>query len=224
MQPLPIALPNTGERCVPDSMAPDDRVLLEHVARYAWAVRLLGPAPRRVLDAPCGAGYGTQLLAQAGHHVVGLDVDPNAVAYARTRYAHERARFRVADLAGPGLGGPFAAVVCFEGIEHVRDQATAAANLCQALAPGGVLLVSAPIAGSPGAGSPFHVAEPELGAFVELFAPRLRTLRLAGQVRRPGDADLGDAWYVLLVGQTAGPPGPAPAPGGAGPEPPVSAG
>jgi SAM-dependent methyltransferase len=212
MQPLPIALPNTGERCVPDAMAPDDRVLLEHVARYAWAVKLLGPTPRRVLDAPCGAGYGTQLLARAGHQAVGLDVDPNAIAYARTRYAHERARFRVADLTGPGLldaadaGGPFGAVVCFEGIEHVRDQATAAANLCQALAPGGVLLVSAPLAGSPGAGSPFHVAEPELGAFVELFAPRLRTLRLAGQVRRPCDADLGDAWYVLLVGQTR-PPG-----------------
>lgn len=204
---MPATLPNTGERCVPDAMNPGDRVLYEHVARYAWAAKLLSGAPRRVLDAPCGAGYGTQLLAKAGHQAVGLDVDANAVAYARERYPHERARYRVADLTGPGLGGPFQAVVCFEGIEHVADQPTAAANLCKALTPGGLLLVSAPRAGSPGAGSPFHVAEPQLGGFVELFAPHLQTVRLVGQVRAPGDADLGTAWYLLLVGQTRPQPG-----------------
>lgn len=205
-------LPNTGERCVPDAMRVDDRVLAEHVARYAWAGKLLHGGPRTVLDAPCGAGYGSHLLAQGGHDVVGLDVDPNAVAYAGQRYRHQRVRYRVGDLVEDDLGGPYGAVVCFEGIEHVKDQTTAAANLCRAVAPGGLLLVSTPHPGSPGAGSPFHTNEPELGAFVELFAPHLTTLRLCGQLARPGDADLGDAWYVLLVGQTRPPPS---APGGA---------
>ena len=199
--PIVPALVNTGERCVPDAMALDDRVLSEHVARYAWAAKLLGPA-KGVLDAPCGAGYGTQLLARAGHRVLGLDVDAGAVTYARQRYPHERAAYRIADLCGPDLGGPFEAVVCFEGIEHVLDQPAAAANLCRALVPGGLLLVSAPRPGSPGAGSPFHTTEPTLGALVELFAPHLHQVRLTGQRRVPGDAPLGEAWYVLLVGQT----------------------
>ena len=51
----------TGERVIPGQVDAD--LLNEHLARYAFAVRLAGG--KRVLDAGCGAGYGSAELAVA---------------------------------------------------------------------------------------------------------------------------------------------------------------
>jgi 2-polyprenyl-3-methyl-5-hydroxy-6-metoxy-1,4-benzoquinol methylase len=195
-----------GERCVPAAMHSQDPVLREHLERYRWATNQLArrvPSESLVLDVPCGAGYGTRMLADAGPdlRVYGADIDARTVAYARETYDHPRVAFHEADMEVPLYFGPYDAVVCFEGIEHVGDQPRAAGNLVDALGPGGLLIVSTPRVGGPGAGSAWHTHEMTLDEFVALFAPRLAGIQVFGQERRVGDCDAREARYFILAGR-----------------------
>ena len=92
----------TGERLIPGQVDVD--LLNEHMARYTFAVRLA--RGKRVLDAGCGAGYGSAELAQVaatrgiplqdavfpryasdGHALIMSGV-PTAVLAFATRYTH----------------------------------------------------------------------------------------------------------------------------------------
>jgi SAM-dependent methyltransferase len=69
----------------------------------------------RVLDAGCGPGRIGGFLADAGHHVVGVDVDPKLIAAAE--HDHPGPRWVVGDLAeldlpAEGISDPFDAIVC----------------------------------------------------------------------------------------------------------------
>ena len=71
----------TGERFLPGVVG---EIAYEHCHRYAFARRFV--AGRRVLDAACGEGYGSALLAEAADTVVGVDIDAQVVAKAATTY------------------------------------------------------------------------------------------------------------------------------------------
>ena len=95
-----------------------------HLARYRFAVHALGdPAPRRILDAACGVGYGSRHLANAlGAHVVGIDRSEHALAVARREFAADRVEFLRDDcetLTGVAALGPFDALVTFETLGHL---------------------------------------------------------------------------------------------------------
>jgi SAM-dependent methyltransferase len=69
----------------------------------------------RVLDAGCGPGRVGGFLAEVGHDVVGVDVDPELIAAAELD--HPGPRWLVGDLAlldlpSIGVAEPFDAVVC----------------------------------------------------------------------------------------------------------------
>lgn len=107
-----------GERQV----APDlSGIRRDHTARYDFAARNL-PRGSRILDMACGVGYGAYILAKAGHRVLAVDNDEEAIAYAREHYAHKKVAPVVQDATrfrpGPGV---FDAVTCFETIEHIED-------------------------------------------------------------------------------------------------------
>lgn len=53
----------------------------------------------RILDAGAGTGRTGAYLATRGHHVTGVDLDPDLVEYARQNYPD--AEWHVGDLAGP---------------------------------------------------------------------------------------------------------------------------
>ena len=65
----------TGERVIPDQVDVD--LLNEHLARYTFAARLA--SGKRVLDAGCGAGYGSAELARTAQRVIGIDRAAEAV-------------------------------------------------------------------------------------------------------------------------------------------------
>lgn len=99
----------------------------DHVARYEWAARVL-PYGSRVLDIACGVGYGARILAEAGHHVMAVDISVEAIAYGKTHYAHDRIRWCVSSaeyLDKSTLDfidtGALDAVVSFETIEHLKN-------------------------------------------------------------------------------------------------------
>lgn len=62
------------------------------------------PRGARVLDAGCGPGRVAGALHERGHDVLGVDVDPELIAAARTD--HPGPRWQVADLAALDLDEP----------------------------------------------------------------------------------------------------------------------
>ena len=131
----------TGERLIPGEV--DIDLLNEHMARYHFAVRLA--RGKRVLDAGCGAGYGSAELADVAESVTGIDIAPEAVEHARAHYALPNLVFEQASCTLLPYGdGVFDLVVAFEVIEHLADWRAFLQEVRRVLAPAGQLIVSTP--------------------------------------------------------------------------------
>ena len=121
----------TGERFTPECVR---EIAYEHWHRYAWASRLV--TGMQVLDAACGEGYGTRLLARTAGSVVGVDIDPGAIEHARRRYAGPATRFECADCTRLPLDDDSVdAVVSFETLEHLEAQDRLLAEFRRVLRP-----------------------------------------------------------------------------------------
>ena len=152
----------TGERIIPGQVDVD--LFNEHMARYTFAARLA--RGKRVLDAGCGAGYGSAELAQAADSVVGVDLAAEAVDLARASYGLPNLRFEQASCeALPHPGGSFDLVVAFEVIEHLVHWREFLLEARRVLAPAGQIVISTPNklyyteSRGPTGANPFHVHE-----------------------------------------------------------------
>jgi 2-polyprenyl-3-methyl-5-hydroxy-6-metoxy-1,4-benzoquinol methylase len=146
------------ERFEPVTMA---RTLIEaeHQARYQWATQAV--RGRTVLDAGCGLGYGTVVLAEAGAaHAIGIDLSAHAIADARALAGSQPVEYRVGDLHElPFDARAFDLVVCFEAIEHMHDVEGALDEFKRVLVADGLLLISSPNRGIYPGGNPYHLNE-----------------------------------------------------------------
>lgn len=124
-----------------DIWPPDRRQA--HLDRYIFAKRFC--MGRSVVDAACGTGYGTAILSRLARHVMGVDVDQEAVQYATRKYNRRNAKFVVTDVrALPVDSASYDAVVSFETLEHVESDKLALAEFSRILGPAGTLIVSVP--------------------------------------------------------------------------------
>lgn len=131
----------TGERVIPGHV--DANLWNEHAARYAFAERLA--RGRRVVDAGCGTGYGSAMLARCAALVTGLDVSAGALAYAREHYAGSNIHWTQASCTDiPIATASVDLVVAFEVIEHLTNWPGLLDEARRILAPGGQLIVSTP--------------------------------------------------------------------------------
>ncbi len=131
----------TGERVIPGEV--DTDLWNEHVARYAFAARLA--RTRRVLDAGCGAGYGSAYLARTAAGVVGLDRSTDALEFAISHYQSENLKYVQGSCDSlPIRSGSVDLVVSFEVIEHLKDWAIFLSEARRVLAPGGQAIISTP--------------------------------------------------------------------------------
>jgi SAM-dependent methyltransferase len=117
-----------------------------HTARAALARIEPYVEGRRLLDLGCWVGY---LLAEArdrGWEVLGVEPSAFAAAHARDAFGLEIVEqdLLTADLPA----GAFDAVVLGDVIEHLTDPLTALERIGRLLAPGGVLFLTVPDAGS----------------------------------------------------------------------------
>ena len=158
----------TGERVIPGQVDAD--LLNEHLARYAFAARL--SRRKQVLDAGCGAGYGSAELARKAASVLGIDRSAEAIAFARAQYPAPNLRFEEADCTAlPAADGSIDLVVAFEVIEHLQDWRAFLREARRVLAPAGQFIVSTPnkryYSESRGCSgpNPFHVHEFEFEEF-----------------------------------------------------------
>ena len=150
----------TGERVIPELFAYDSRDLACHLARYVWALEFC--VRKRVLDCSAGSGYGTMILSWVADFVLGVDIAPDAVAYAREHYSTPRNRFVIGDAMNlipliSNMGGEwdFDVVVSFETIEHLAHPGLFIQAVWDTLEPGGLFIASAP----ENSGSSFHIRD-----------------------------------------------------------------
>ena len=132
----------TGERFTPEC---EREIWYEHLHRYAFAAQWVRGA--RILDAACGEGYGSALLAEAAESVTGVDIAPEAIEHARRRYGHLRnLRFEVADCTQlPFNDDEFRQVVSFETLEHLAEQEALLAEFRRVLADDLEMLANRPV-------------------------------------------------------------------------------
>jgi trans-aconitate 2-methyltransferase len=122
-----------------------------------WGSTVLDRLPligdERVLDAGCGTGRVTELLADRlpNGHVVALDGSPSMVEAARERLARfgDRIEYVVADLATPlPIDGSVDAVLSTATFHWVLDHDALFANLARVTRPGGWLVAQCGGAGN----------------------------------------------------------------------------
>ena len=206
----------TGERFLPEVHGP---IWYEHWHRYAAVAPLA--RGKRVLDAACGEGYGTFLLARHAGSAVGVDVSAQAIAHARTRYARPSLDFVAASVTAlPLPDASIDLVVSFETIEHLTAQREMLAEFRRVLVPDGVLVISSPnrpvYNEGGGVENHYHVREldrEELQALLEPGFPRQGwyAQRVIAQsalwAQAPGDA--GVAFVTLAEDMPAAAAAPA---------------
>ena len=163
--------PLTGERTVP-GVASENYWFQRHVAAYRLAAARVGGV---VIDAGCGEGYGSAILARNARQVIGLDIDEPTLTHARARYAGIGfVRANLTRLPVDAVDG----VVCLQVLEHLSDADGFLAECARVLRPSGVLVLSTPNRLTFPAGiNPFHVHEfdpDELGTLLRRHFPDVR--------------------------------------------------
>jgi len=171
----------TGERFTPECLR---EIRYEHFHRYALAADWV--AGLKVLDAACGEGYGSHLLAAKASQVTGIDLADEAVAHAKSRYVRENLEFVSGDCCEtPFADNSFDCIVSFETLEHLENHRALLTEFRRLLKPSGFLLISSPdkavYTDKMGNANPFHVSELYRPEFEHLLAEFFPTVRLLGQ-------------------------------------------
>jgi len=170
------------ERIVPDEESPG--IVALHLKRYLFAAAYC--VGKAVLDAACGVGYGSAELGRVASRVVGVDVDPETIAYARSRYGGANVEFETMDVSSLRVADDsFDVVVSFETIEHVADAETFLREVTRVLRPNGTLVVSTPNAPrtTTSPDNPYHRVEFARADFEALLSAHFGDVELFGQRR-----------------------------------------
>jgi 2-polyprenyl-3-methyl-5-hydroxy-6-metoxy-1,4-benzoquinol methylase len=134
------------ERLTLEAASSHELIASEHRHRYEFAAALC--RDRSVLDLCCGSGYGSEILATSAREVVGVDNDVATIDMAQATLGRTpEVSFEVADAVAylrQGARGRFEVIVCFEGLEHLRELDDALTLLREHAEAGSRLVLSVP--------------------------------------------------------------------------------
>ncbi len=95
----------------------------------------------RVLDIGCGIGALTFDVAVRSHaRVVGIDLNPDHIATARSKYSHPNIVYVKGDVLKTRLEGPFDVVMLSNVLEHLQDRPEFLRRITASVRPSRVLL------------------------------------------------------------------------------------
>jgi len=127
-----------------DSLRHAPREVLQRMTCYKFAARMIG-THKRVLDIGCAEGLGTSLLAVECGNACGVDLDPRAIASARTNWRRAGIRFVCGDIFERGRSA-YDGVVCIDngGLFSERRLGRLIKVLARSLTSDGVAVVGLP--------------------------------------------------------------------------------
>lgn len=96
----------------------EDMLIRRHIERYAYIRQF---AYGKVLDAACGVGYGTYLVAKNPdvEQILGVDCDSKTIAFANDNYENEKISFQCSYFEE--VKGNYDVLLSLETIEHLDD-------------------------------------------------------------------------------------------------------
>ena len=183
----------TGERLVPGKV--DVELETEHINRYIFANTVV--KDKKVLDAACGTGYGSALMAKTAASVFGVDISDEAISYAKNNYNAPNISFSVADIASlPFEDNFFDVVISFETIEHVdtQKQEKFLSEVKRTLKNDGIFIVSTPnrdVYKNRGENH-FHVAELSFAEFKSFLDGKFQNVKIFSQKFEVSNAIIAD--------------------------------
>jgi 2-polyprenyl-3-methyl-5-hydroxy-6-metoxy-1,4-benzoquinol methylase len=178
-------MPFTGERYVSDLNSA--QISYEHWHRYLYATQFI--KDKNVLDIACGEGYGSNLLAQTAKTVTGIDISPETIDFAKTKYKKENLSFIEGSVGKIPVNGEkvFDVVVSFETIEHVDAlmQESFLKEVKRLLKDDGIFIVSSPnklfYSDIPNYKNEFHIKEFYEKEFIEFLRKYFKRVSVLGQ-------------------------------------------
>ncbi|MFA5793899.1 MAG: glycosyltransferase [Candidatus Brocadiia bacterium] len=173
----------TGERFVP--VGPTADTHYEHLHRYGFAGEFV--KDKKVLDVGCGEGYGSFFLAQTAKSVIGIDIDKAAINHALKKYRQENLKFKIGDVRDIPLKGKnlFDVIVCYEVLEHIKEQAKLLKEVKRLLKDDGLFIVSTPnkpvYSNKRNYRNSFHKKELDINEFSGLMKKYFKNASFLGQ-------------------------------------------
>ena len=164
----------TAERCSQNDMS-DNVVYQRFLFAYEQAAATVFG---KVAEAGCGESYGIRLVLPKVDFYVAMDKYPTHIAHEQT----EKLFFKQMNF--PNFGGIptnfFDFVICFQVVEHIREDNLFIERIAALLKKGGKLLLTTPQASMSLTRNPFHVREYEYSQLETLMKPHFKDVAIKG--------------------------------------------
>ena len=147
--------------------SPMDKTIARHKGRYSLAGLFVRPGDK-ILDFPCGSGYGINVLNNISDNLdyEGRDLCPYTIEYNKRLYLPGPYKFFIDNMRFPKPTKiKYNVIACLEGLEHIeaKYQLNLIKYFYNHLAENGVLIISSPETISQKSGpnkkNKFHVCE-----------------------------------------------------------------
>lgn len=170
----------TGERMVTEYHALG---CIEHLHRYSIVLSHIKPE-MTVLDAACGEGYGTNLIANKANKVFGVDISKTAIDHAKDKYKSKNIQFIESSATNIPLDDNLIdLVVSFETLEHMLEQDDLIKEFKRILKPNGIIIISSPDKEfyKEGSINPYHLKELFFNEFESLVSTYFKNIKFIFQ-------------------------------------------
>lgn len=169
--------PDIGQKATERSYAAYEKdgvlhstIPMDHLQRYGWAIGFI--CGKSIVDIACGSGYGSAWLSEYAEEVIGVDVDDDALEWARKHYNRENLSYIRGDVSSFKMSKKFDVVVSFETIEHIPNEKDYLNTIKGLLNKDGIFIVSTPLSSLNGMSSTncYHINEYKKDRFVKMIS------------------------------------------------------